>query len=365
VLRRVAMLVARGASPEVMFKTVATEVSRIVNADVALIGRYESDSTLTYLATVGSLFQEPGSLPKLVLGGNNLATNIARSGHSESMTYDVATGPIALYARKLEIRSAIGTPIVVDERIWGAMLAGWTRKENASPDALRRIEDITELVATTIANAESRAALIESRARVITASDASRRRIERDLHDGAQQHLVTLALKLRTHQETAERETARVFGEIAADIEEILDELRELAHGLRPPMLAAGGLGPALNGLARRAPLPVRLNIELDVRLPEHIEVAAYYVVAEALTNVAKHAHASSAEVAVTATANTVTVRVTDDGVGGADPDRGSGLLGLRDRVEALGGAMSLSSPRQGTTLIGELPIAGSPPGRG
>jgi signal transduction histidine kinase len=359
------MLVARGASPDVMLKTVATEVSRILNADVALIGRYESNSTFTYLATVGSLLEEPGSLPKLVLGGNNLATNIARSGHSESMTYDVATGPIAEYARKLKIRSAIGTPIVVDDRIWGAMLAGWTGNDNPSPDILRRIEDTTELVATTIANAQSRAALVESRARVIAASDASRRRIERDLHDGAQQRLVTLALKLRTHQEAAGPETARVFGEIAADIEEILDELRDLAHGLRPPMLAAGGLGPALSGLARRAPLPVRLNIELDVRLPEQIEVTTYYVVAEALTNVAKHAHASSAEVAVMATENTVTVKVTDDGVGGADPGRGSGILGLRDRVEALEGVMSLSSPRQGTTLIARLPIAPSPPGSG
>lgn len=365
-LRRVAMLVTRGASPEVMFKTVAAEVSKILDSDITLIGRYESDSTLTYLATVGEFLLEPEALHKPMLGGINLATNIARSGRSESMTYDVGTGPIAVYARKLKIRSAIGTPIVVDGRIWGAMLAGWTRTENVSPDALRRIEDITELVATTIVNAESRAALVESRARVVAASDESRRRIERDLHDGAQQRLVTIALKLRSHQEAAVPETARLLGEVASNIEEVLHELRELAHGLRPPMLAARGLGPALSGLARRAPLPVRLDIQVDSRLPERIEVAAYYVVGEALTNVAKHAHASRAEVAVTATEETLTLRVTDDGVGGADPGQGSGLVGLRDRVEALGGTMSLSSPPEGTTLVAKLPITQSyPPGRG
>jgi signal transduction histidine kinase len=341
----------------VMFKMVATEVSQVLNTEVALIGRYEPDSTFAYLATEGDLLSTPAALHRLVLGGNNLVTNIARSGQSESMTYDVATGPIAVYARKLKIRSAIGTPILVDGRIWGAMLAGWTRTEHVSPEALRRIDDITELLASTIANAESRAAVLESRARVIAASDESRRRIERDLHDGAQQHLVTIALKLRSHQEAAEPETARLLGEVASNIEEVLHELRELAHGLRPPLLAATGLRPALRGLARRAPLPVQLDIQVNTRLPEPTELAAYYVVAEALTNVAKHACASRAEVAVTATEDAVTVRVTDDGIGGADPSRGSGLLGLHDRVEALGGTVVLSSPPQGTTLVAEFPI--------
>jgi signal transduction histidine kinase len=354
------MLVTRGASPEVMFETVAAEVSKILNTDVTLIGRYESDSTFTYLATVGDHLPASGALPRLVLGGNNLVTQIVRSGHPESMTYDVATGPIAAHARELNLLSAIGTPIVVEGQIWGAMLAGWTRSEAVSPGALRRIADITELVATTIANAESRAALIESRARVVAASDESRRRIERDLHDGAQQRLVTIALKLRSHQKAARPETVRLLDEVASDIEEVLHELRELSHGLRPPMLAAGGLRPALRGLARRAPIPVQLDIQVDNRLPERIEVAAYYIVAEALTNVAKHAHASLAEVAVTATDQALTVRVADDGVGGADPGRGSGLLGLRDRVEALNGTMSLASPPEGTTLIANLPITHS-----
>jgi signal transduction histidine kinase len=340
-----------------MFKTVAAEVSKILDSDITLIGRYESDSTFTYLATVGDHPPVSGALHRLVLGGNNLVTKILRSGNSESITYDVATGPIAAYARELHIRSAIGTPIVVEGHIWGAMLAGWTRSEDVSPDALHRIAGITELMATTIANAVGRAALIESRARVVAASDESRRAVERDLHDGAQQRLVTIALKLRSHQQAALPDATRLIDEVASDIEEVLHELRELAHGLHPPMLAAGGLRPALRGLVRRAPIPVRLDIQVDNRLPERIEVAAYYVVGEALTNVAKHAHASLAVVVVTATDEVLTVSVADDGVGGADPGRGSGLLGMRDRVEALGGTMSVTSPPEGTTLIANLPI--------
>jgi signal transduction histidine kinase len=359
-LRRVAVLVARGASTETVFRTVAAEVSKVLNTDVTLIGRYESDSTFTYLATEGEHLPVSGVPHRLMLGGNNLVTNIVRSGHSESMTYDVATGPIGAYARELGIHSAIGTPIVVEGHVWGAMLAGWTRPENLSPASLRRIADITELVATTIANAESRAALIESRARVVEASDASRRRIERDLHDGAQQRLVTIALKLRSYQQAGLPECpemARLLDDVASDIEEVLHELRELARGLRPAMLAEGGLRPALRGLARRAPIPVRLDVRVDDRLPELIEVAAYYVVAEALTNVAKHAHASAVDVGVTARDAALTVTVADDGVGRADPGRGSGLLGLRDRVEALGGTMSITSPPGGTTVIATLPI--------
>jgi signal transduction histidine kinase len=356
----VAVLVARGTPPDVVFKTVAAEVSKLLDTDVTLIGRYESDSTFTYLATVGEHLPQTDALHRLMLGGNNLVTNILRSGRSESMTYDIATGPIAAYARQLGIRGAIGTPIVVEGRIWGAMLAGWTRSTHGPPDALRRIADITELVATTIANAESRAALIESRARVVAASDESRRRIERDLHDGAQQRLVTLALKLRSHQADAAPEMARLLDEASSDIEEVLHELRELAHGLRPPMLAEGGLKPALNGLVRRAPIPVRLDVQVDHRLPERIEVAAYYIVGEALTNVAKHARASFATVDVRATAEVLSITVADDGIGGADPARGSGLLGLRDRVEAIGGTISLISPPEGTTVIADLPITQS-----
>jgi signal transduction histidine kinase len=330
-----------------------------LNADVTLIGRYESDLTFTYLAVVGD--HEPVSdQMNRPVGGDNLVTNMVRSGHPESMSYDMATGPIADFARQLGIHCAVGTPIVVGGRTWGAMLAGWTKTQDCSADAVRRIADITELVATNIANAESRAALIESRARVVAAGDETRRRIGRDIHDGAQQRLVTLALKLQSIEEPVPPEIARLLDEMASGIQEVMQELRELANGLRPPMLSEKGLKPALKVLARRAPLPVQLQVRVSYRLPEPIEVAVYYVVAEALTNVAKHAHASAAEVEVTAGGETLAVTVSDNGIGGADPSRGSGLLGLHDRLEALGGTIPVTSRSAGTVITASVPI--SPP---
>jgi signal transduction histidine kinase len=225
-----------------------------------------------------------------------------------------------------------------------------------------RIAEITELVATSIANAESRSALAESRARLVAAGDDTRRRIERDLHDGAQQRLVTLALTLRSHQSTMPAELARLFGDVASGLDEILDELRELARGIHPATLSTCGLEPALKGLARRAPPPVELDVRVPRRLPERIEVAVYYIVAEALTNVAKHAKASVVDIDAETIDAFVRVSVSDDGVGGADPSRGSGLLGLRDRVQALGGTMSLSSPRSGTCLVVQLPMTSGQP---
>jgi signal transduction histidine kinase len=245
----------------------------------------------------------------------------------------------------------------VDDRIWGAMLAGWTQPRELTSETVDHLAEITELVATAIANAESRTALVESRARVVAAGDDTRRRIEHDLHDGAQQRLVTLSLKLRSHQSRIPADVAELFGDIDSELGEILDELRELSHGIHPAALTRGGLGPALRDLARRAPIPATVNVRLSRRPPQRIEVAVYFIVAEALTNVAKHAHASEVLVDVEAIDGVVRASVSDDGVGGANPSRGSGLLGLRDRVESLGGTMSLASPSRGTTLAIELPI--------
>jgi signal transduction histidine kinase len=237
------------------------------------------------------------------------------------------------------------------------MLAGWVEPFAITSETADRISEITKLVAAAIANAESRSALVESRARVVAASDDTRRRIERDLHDGAQQRLVTLALELRSHQAVIPPELAELFAGVRCGLGEILDELRELSRGIHPAVLSSGGLGPALRGLARRAPLPVTVDVRVPARPPERIEVAIYYIVAEALTNVAKHARASDVVVDVQAIDGVVRVSVSDDGVGGADPSRGSGLLGLRDRVDALGGTISLASPSSGTTLLVELPM--------
>jgi PAS domain S-box-containing protein len=357
-LRRVATVVAHGAAPSDVFTAVAAEIADLLDADLTLIGRYETDATFSYLAAGGRLQTSSPLLgDRLMLGGDNLASKILGSGQPESMSYDNASGPIAVFARRFELRCAVGTPILVDGGIWGAMFAGWPQPRDISSETTDRLTQITELVAAAIANAESRSALIESRARVVAAGDDSRRRIERDLHDGAQQRLVTLALKLRSQESTIPADLTGLFTDVASGLEEILDDIRELSRGIHPAALSRAGLGPALKGLARRAPLPIDVAVRIPTRPVERIEVAIYYIVAEALTNVAKHAQASHAVVDVGATGGIIRVSISDDGIGGADLSRGSGLLGLRDRVDALGGTMSVNSPPSGTTLVVDLPM--------
>jgi signal transduction histidine kinase len=218
-------------------------------------------------------------------------------------------------------------------------------------------------LAGALALAEAQTALIASRARMVAAADATRRRIERNLHDGAQQRLVSLSLHLRGPVRAAvpsgADELSARLDAAAAELTSALDELRELVRGLHPSALADGGLGPALKALARRSAVPVRLDVRLDGRLPEPIELAVYYSVAETLTNTAAHASATVVDVEVGAGTDSLRVRVHDDGRGGADLSRGSGLVGLTDRVEALGGRLSLESPPgAGTTVQISLPLA-------
>ena len=325
-----------------------------LDSDLTLIGRYESDATFTYLA-VGGQMPTSALVDRLTLGGNNLASNILRSGRPDSISYEDASGPIATFARTLGIRSAVGTPIIVDGRIWGAMFACWTQLQKTPSRTVDRIAEITELVATAVANADSRTALVESRARVAKAGDDMRRQIERDLHDGAQQRLVALALKLRSYESTVPAELAELLAEVACGLDEV--RVPELAHGIHPAVLSRGGLGPALKNLARRAPVPVEVNLQAPERLPEAIEAAAFYVVSESLANVGKYASANRARVDLARADGLLVVEVSDDGVGGADPSRGSGLVGLRDRVDTLGGTLTLSSPPSGTSLVVQLPM--------
>jgi PAS domain S-box-containing protein len=357
-LRQVATVVAQGAAPADVFTTVAAEIADLLEADLTLIGRYELDATFSYLAAGGHI-STASVVDRLKLGGNNLASRILDSGRPESMNYDNATGPIAVFGRRIGLRSAVGTPIVVDGRIWGAMFACWTRPRDIAPETMDRLSQITELVAAAIANAESRSALVESRARVVAAGDESRRRIERDLHDGAQQRLVTLALKVRSHESEIPPELTGLFGEVVSGLEEILNDIRELSRGIHPAALSRAGLGSALKALGRRAPLPVEVTVRIPARPVARIEIAVYYVVAEALTNVAKHGQASHAVVEVAESDGVIRISVSDDGIGGADLTKGSGLLGLRDRVDALGGTMTVTSPASGTTLVVELPTGG------
>jgi signal transduction histidine kinase len=224
---------------------------------------------------------------------------------------------------------------------------------------MERLSHFTELVAAAIANTETRSALIESRARLVAAGDESRRRIERDLHDGAQQRLVSLALKMRSYEKEIPPELTDLFSEVASGLEEILNDIRELSGGIHLAVLSRAGLASALRTLGERAPLPVDVAVRISGRPAERIEIAVYYVVAEALTNVAKHAQASHAVVEVEEAVGLLRVAVSDDGIGAADLSQGSGLLGLRDRVDALGGTMTVSSsPASGTTLVVELPTA-------
>jgi signal transduction histidine kinase len=262
------------------------------------------------------------------------------------------------------VRSAVGVPVVVDGALWGVMAVGTREAEPLPADLEDRLANFTELVATAIANAEGRAALDASRARIVATADATRRRIERDLHDGAQQRLVSLALEVRAAQANAPKEMCKHredLSHVAEGLTNVLDDLREIALGIHPATLAEGGLGPAVKTLAHRSPIPVELDVRGDRRLAESVEVAAYYVVSEALTNAAKHSGASKVRVEVEVDGRALRVTVRDDGVGGADPARGSGLLGLKDRAEAIGGTLTLES-RQGvgTCLIAEVPLPSS-----
>jgi signal transduction histidine kinase len=255
---------------------------------------------------------------------------------------------------------------VVGGRLWGVIAASRKREEPFPADTEAKIARFTELVATAIANAEARAELTASRARIVATADRARRRIERDLHDGAQQRLVSLALRLRTAAAAIPPEQDGLHQElisIGSELDDALDDPRELSRGIHPAILSEGGPRPGLRTVARRSPVPVELQVGMEKRLPERVEVAAYYVIAEALANVAKHARASVMQVEVDTDDGRLRLAIRDDGVGGADPGRGSGLVGLKDRVEAIGGALHMESrPGQGTRLLVELPTDAAQP---
>jgi signal transduction histidine kinase len=272
------------------------------------------------------------------------------------------SGEARVTALHLEIVSQVGAPVVVDGKVWGAlMLLG---REELSPDAEQRLERFTELVTTAISNATARAALIESRARIVAAGDEARRRIERNLHDGTQQRLIALGLDIaavRASVPEGERDLDQSLERLEGDVDEVLGEVRELSRGLHPGLLARQGLGPSLRALARRSALPVSLEVDLPERPPEPVETATYFVVSEALTNAVKYAQASYLTVSISVDDSHLHATIADDGVGGAEPGAGagSGLIGLVDRVSALGGRFELESPRgRGTTISVELPLA-------
>jgi signal transduction histidine kinase len=362
-LRRVATLVAQGTSPSDVLAAVAHEIGQLLPVDRAVIGRYDANGA--ELNVVGGWSREPDApdYPStFALGGRNVTTLVWQTSAPARLELDEpASGPIAPHLEAMGIRSTVGVPINVEGRLWGIVIVASSRGEPMRDDTEERLRRFTELVSTAIANAEAQAELTASRARIIVTADETRRRFERDLHDGAQQRFVTAALRVRAAQSAVPPDLPELAGELevaAVELARAIDELRDFAHGIHPAILAAGGLGPALDSLARAAAVPVDLVMHTRGRLPERIEVAAYYVVSEALTNAAKHGHATSVTVRVEAMGDTLRVDIRDDGVGGAEFGRGSGLVGLKDRVEALSGEITLQSePTAGTLLSIELPL--------
>ena len=363
-LRRVATLVAQQASAEETFAAVAAETAGLLGAERASVFRFEPEEMFTVMAYASS---DDSGMPlgtRLALDGDNIVVDVWRSGRAsrrdDSPRCDRCGGRAGhvILPRRRGPRSAC--------RSWS--IGGHGERSSSAPrtatefapGAEQRLLDFCELVATAIANAESRSELAASRARIVTASDEARRRIERDLHDGAQQRLVSLGLELRAAAERVPVELTELKSElcqVADGLVSALDDLRELSRGIHPAILAEGGLGPALKSLARRSLVPAEVEVG-ETRFPEHLEVAAYYVVSEALVNAAKHANASVVRVAAVKRGDILHLSIRDDGVGGADPAKGSGLIGLRDRVEALGGSIGINSRiGAGTEVVVELPV--------
>jgi signal transduction histidine kinase len=328
-LGRVATLVARAIPPNELFSVVALEVGQVFNAASATLNRRESDGTVTTVASWTRDGDTVAERSRLVLGIH-------------------PTAP-----------AAVSTTIVVSGRPWGNVII-FPRNRRFRGDTDERLGHFTDLVGMAVANAESRSELAASRARVVATADETRRHIERNLHDGAQQRLVSLGLELRATEAALPPEltdTKARLSQTVSGLNDVMEDLQEISRGIHPAILSTGGLGPAIKALARRSAIPVDLDIHADRRLPDRVEVAAYYIISEALTNSAKHAQASVIHINLTIDELVLRLSVQDDGVGGADPDRGSGLVGLKDRVESLGGTIDVASPPgAGTTVQASIP---------
>jgi PAS domain S-box-containing protein len=367
-LRRVATQVAAAAPPNAVFAGVAEEVGRLLSVDRAYVARYDADSAVTVVAAWSATGE---TLPIGPIGRTQegsvsaLVRETRRPARVDRDETDAASA-----ALELGVHTAVGAPITVKSRPWGLIVVASTAEEPPPRETEARLGDFTELVAIAIANADAQAELTASRARIVAAGDQARQRFERDLHDGTQQRLVSLALELRTVLAAVPPELTELSAQLdraVTSATDLLDELREITRGIHPAILTKGGLAEALRALARRSPIPVRLDLRVPGPLPQHLEASAYYVVAEAQTNAAKHSRASLVSVTVvTDTASGVLhVAVSDDGVGGAHFDRGTGLVGLKDRAEAMGGGMFLDSRvGAGTTLRIELPLSATPVAR-
>jgi signal transduction histidine kinase len=353
--------------PAKIFSAVSNEVGRLFGTDTAAVVRFAHDDPAIVFVGVGKSIS--GELPigtRWGLDDAMASAEVYRTGRPARVNvrdWSSVSEPVATTGRRLGIVSTVASPIIVEGRRWGAMSV--SAPEPLPLDTEERLEKFTELLATAIANAESKSELAASRRRIVAASDEARRQIERDLHDGAQQRLVSLSLALRAAEAKVPPDGGALRSElssIAVDLAEAVADLQELSRGIHPATLSQGGLGPALRALRRRSTIPVELDVRTHARLPEPIEVAAYFVASEAVANATKHAQASRIEVSLAPHNGSLLLSIRDDGVGGADPTRGSGLVGLTDRVEALGGTIDIESPPGGgTSLAVTLPLDAEP----
>lgn len=361
-LRRVAVLVARDPEPQQVFDIVCEEVATVLGVQSTNLTRFEDDGTQTVLAgwsvNGAPTFPVGRGVP---LEGNAAVAKLSRSGRAERVDdYSQVDGDLAERIRAAGIATSVAAPITVAGRLWGAIVASSGQPHSFRQGTEERVASFAELVANALANADAREQLATSRTRIVEATDAARRKLERNLHDGAQQRLVSLALILREAEAKLDENPDAARWRLAEAREELtmaIDELRELARGIHPAVLTDRGLRVAVESLARRAPMPVRIDELPEPRLPEPIEAAIYYLVAEALTNAARHSQASEVSVRVMQNGQLVTVEVADDGVGGVQ--EGTGLCGLRDRFEALRGSLTVDSPPgEGTVVGGQLPLS-------
>ncbi|MEW5808950.1 MAG: PAS domain-containing protein [Actinomycetota bacterium] len=370
-LRRVATLVARGAPLRDVYDAAVAELAHSLGAQHVTLLTFDTDEAAVVQATVDTTGNAGFAVgERLLLDGDSIAARVRRTGAPARMaSYAGVDGSIAARLRGMNVSEGAGAPIVIEESVRGALVVAAHSAEGVVEAAETHIGDFADLISTAIANAETRSELKASRARLVAAADEARRRFERDLHDGAQQRIVSLSLELRSAEAALAHDDA-LRAQLSHAVEGLAglhSDLQELSRGLHPAVLSRGGLGPAMRNLARRSTVPVDLTVDVGHRLPESVEVAAYYVVAEALTNIAKHANAEGATVQVelldgaqdgARVGEVLQLCVSDDGDGGADTSGGSGLMGLRDRVEALSGTMTVQSrPGDGTQVTATIPI--------
>ena len=359
-LRRIATLVAQGADSQVIFDAVCKETGRVFPATSVNLAQFTPDGFSLTVAGWSMRGVHVPAATKLPLDGETIDTVVQRSaapGRCDS--YEDASGELAALLRRLGVRSEVGAPVVVDGQVWGALIAGTDDPEPLAPGTEQRLASFAELIATAVSNATARAELLASRARVVKAADEQRRRVVRDLHDGAQQRLVhaAMTLQLANAHDASEPEHQQLISDALEHTRAAIEELRELAHGIHPALLTSRGLAAAVEALADRAPLPVHVEIP-DERYPASVESAAYFIAAEALTNVAKYANAATARITATRAADCLVLAVEDDGAGGASPSRGSGLAGLQDRVAAFDGTLTVESPLgAGTRVRAKIPL--------